>query len=181
MGSRVNGPAIVGAVALIVAGWLLWLTLQKDDDKLVTLDTARVVNKAGGYSILVPEGLTARKSGKVTRIRDKARTVVITITPTTGGAPATTNTRVLAQVGSTYRTVDLLRSQKQKVDGRPAVASYGRATTTKGVKLRFVLITVKGSGRNFALSTFAAADSDPGTVLPRVRAVANGFHVLRAR
>ncbi len=181
MAARVSGPAIVGAVALLVAGWLLWLTLQKDDDRPVELDTSLLVNKTGGYSIRVPEGMKAKRTGKVTRVEDTAHTVLVTISPTKGGSPAGTNTAVLAKIGSTYRTVDLVRVQKQKVDGRRAVTSFGRATTKKGVRLRFVLITVKGRERNFTLSTFAAADSDPGTVLPRVRAVANGFHVLRAR
>ena len=181
MASRVNAPAVVGVVALVVAGWLLWLTLQKDDAPPEPIDTSRLVNKTGGYSVQVPDGMKAEKFGKVTRVEDKARTVVVTITPTKGGSPADTNTAVLARIGSTYRTVDLFTSERQTVDGRPAVASYGRATTDKGVRLRFVLITVKGTERNFALSTFTAADSDPGTVLPRVRAVANGFHVLRAQ
>jgi hypothetical protein len=182
MGSRWTAPALVGVVALVAAGWLLWLTLKGDggDHQAAPVATTTLVNKAGGYTVKVPKGMTAKRAGKATKIVDKGHVIDVTITPTRGGRPAAGNTRVLATMGSTYRTVDLLSTDKKKIDGRNAVISIGKAITKKGVRVRFVLITVKGGpSTNYAISTFTAADSDPNVVLPQVRAIANGFHVSR--
>lgn len=174
-------PALAGLVALVVAGWLLWLTLQGDPapDPVPQVATTLLVNRTGGYALDVPAGLTATRNGKVTKIVDKARTIDVTVTPTRPGRPAASNTRVLAEMGSTYQEVDLVDRQRQQVDGRPAAITIGKAVTQEGGKVRFVLITVKGgAARNWSISTFTAADSDPQVVLPQVRAIANGFHVL---
>jgi hypothetical protein len=180
--SHVAGPAIIGVVALVVAGYLGWLTFQHDDtEQPVRVATERFVNNKGGYSLTVPKGMSATRQGAATRVLDTARTLTVTITPTRKGTPAENNKAVLRAMVSTYRTVSLTTSERQRIDRRAAVASYGRAVTKKGVALRFVLITIKGVQRNFAISTFTAADSDPEKVLPRVRALANGFHVLAGR
>jgi hypothetical protein len=179
---NVAGPAVAGVIALVVAVYLGWLTFRHDGpDRPVTVATHRLVNHKGGYSLKVPQGMKAVRSGAATRILDKDRTVTVTVTPTRRGRPADNNKAVLRAMAATYRTVHLTTSQRQRIDHRPAVASYGQAVTRKGVALRFVLITVKGHRHNFAISTFTAADSDPRTVLPRVRAIANGFHVLSAK
>lgn len=180
-GRRVLAPAVVGAVTLVVAGYLGWLTFQHDDPEPqpVEVATTALVNHRGGYSVLVPEGMRATRNGAVTTIRDRGRTVTMTITPTGPGTPADNNKAVLRAMLATYRTVSLTTSERQRIDHRAAVASYGQAVTKKGVALRFVLISVKGVQRNVAISTFTAAGSDPRTVLPRVRAVANGLHLLR--
>ena len=193
---NIAGPAIIGAVALVVAGYLAWLTFQHDDEggnrtttpaaqgkpaKAVRVDTHTVLNRAGGYSLKVPRGMTATRKGVVTRIRDTDRTIAVTVAPIRKGKPADNNKDVLRSMLSTYRTVSLTTSQRQRIDKRAAVASYGKAVTKKGVSLRFVLLAVKGGERNFAISTFTAADSDPNKVLPRVRAISNGFHVLSAK
>lgn len=182
---NIAGPAIIGVVALVVAGYLAWLTFQHDDSPAeqpaAKVATDTLVNHKGGYSVKVPRGMKASRMGAATRIIDKGRTVTVTITPTAKGTPADRNKAVLRAMVSTYRSVNLTTSQRQQVDGRAALASYGRALSKKGVALRFVLISVKGKARNFSISTFAAADSDPNKVLPRVRAITNGFHVLSAK
>lgn len=198
LGSLRNGyvvPAVVGVIALVMAGYLAWLTVRGDDvgsarrgDSGATatpttpaLAVRRVVNQAGGYSVAVPKGLKATRKGPATTIVDRAHTMSVVISPTPRGALAANNRAVLKTMRSSYRRVSLLTSQKQRVDGRPAVVSYGRAVTRKQVRLRFVLTTVKGPKRNFAISTFAAADSNPTKVLPRVRAITNGFRVGTGR
>lgn len=174
-------PGVVGALALVVAGWLLWLTLKGDPapDPVPQVATTLLVNRTGGYALDVPTGMKATRHGKVTRIVDRDRTINVTVTPTRPGRPAAINTGVLAEMGSTYQEVDLVDRQHTQVDGRPAAITIGKAVTQKGGKVRFVLITVRGgAARNYSISTFTAADSDPTVVLPQVRAIANGFHVL---
>lgn len=179
--TRWFAPAAVGAVALVVASWLLWLTLKGDPgtDPVPQVATSTLVNRTGGYALEVPEGMKATRNGKITKVVDKDKTIDVTVTPSRPGRPAGTNTRVLAEMGSTYQEVDLVDRQHQQVDGRNAAITIGKAVTAEGVKVRFVLITVKGGMvRNYSISTFTAADSDPNVVLPQVRAIANGFHVL---
>ena len=173
-------PATVGVLALVLAGYLTWLSFQHGDPPVrpVKVSTSTVVNHLGGYSLEVPKGMHASRKGATTQVRDKPRSITVTITPTVRGKPADNNRSVLRAMLPAYRTVQLTTSERQRIDHRAAVASYGRAVTKKGVALRFVLITVKGLHRNFAISTFTAADSDPDQVLPRVRAIANGFRVL---
>lgn len=176
-------PVAAGMAALLVAGLLAWFTWlqpdQKPADSVVAVQTGTVVNKAGGYSVQLPEGMKARRSGPLTRISDRGRALSVTIAPTTSGDPAATNRKVLRSMGTTYRSVILTTSERLQVDGHRAVASYGRATTAKGVQLRFVLVAVREKTRNVAISAFAAADADPERVLPRVRAITNGFHATR--
>jgi hypothetical protein len=175
-------PALVGAVAVAVAGWLLWLTFKGDAAPAPVapkVTTSVLVDKAGGYRLDVPAGMKATRNGQVTKIVDQGHTIDVTVTPSRAGRPAATNTRVLARMGSTYQEVDLIASERQQVDGRPAAITIGKGVTKEGVKVRFVLVTVKGDkSRNYSISTFTAADSDPNVVLPQVRAIANGFHVL---
>ena len=172
---RLNGPAVVGAVALVVASWLLWRTLPHGDDQAPRRDSSLVVNKAGGYSIRVPEGMEPTTNGKVTRVADAPRTVLITVTPTRPGSPAETSTAVLAKLGSTYRNVDVDSHQRQTVDGRAALASFGRATSRKGVDLGLVVVTVKSGNRSFAI-TSVAAGGNTERMPPQLRTVMNSFH-----
>ncbi len=183
---NVAAPAIVGALALVIAGYLAWLTFQHDPaaqpaKAAPAVTTHTLVNRSGGYSVQVPAGMQATRSGTSTHIRDKGRTLAVTITPTPRGTPASNNTSVLRTMVSTYRSVRLTANEQRRIDGRAALASYGQAVTKKGVALRFLLITITGKSQNFAISTFAAANSDPQKVLPIIRAIANGFHVLPAR
>lgn len=172
-------PVVAGVVSLLVACCLAWLTFfQPEDDPAPTppaVETGTVVNATGGYSVQVPVGMRARRSGKVTRITDRQHALSVTISPTTNAKPANTNKAVLQAMGKTYRSVILTTSERLRVDRHQAVASYGRATTTKGTKLRFVLIAVHEGRRSFAISAFADASAAPATVLPRVRAITNGF------
>jgi len=172
---RLNGVALVGAVALAVASWLLWRTLPHDDDLAPRRDSSLVVNKAGGYSIRVPEGMQPTTKGKVTRVADAPRTVLITVTPTRPGSPAETTTAVLAKLGSTYRKVDVDSHRRQTVDGRAALASFGRATSRKGVDLGLVVVTVKSRNRSFAI-TSVAAGGNTDRMPPQLRTVMNSFH-----
>jgi hypothetical protein len=102
--------------------------------------------------------MKATRNGQVTKIVDQGHTIDVTVTPSRAGRPAATNTRVLARMGSTYQEVDLIASERQRVDGRPAAITIGKGVTKEGVKVRFVLVTVKGDkARNYSISTFTAA------------------------
>lgn len=204
-GRSVAVPAVVGIVALVLALLVIaWSTRGNDSDTSPTKNNAQATSKVspqeptskptppkvaskpftyrkGGYRLDAPTNLVAKSKGTTTRFTSKDKSLVITVGQSGPGRLAPAQKRFLATLSKSYKKVTVLRTEDQKVDGRPARATYGSATNSKGVNIRFVTFMVRNKPRNFALTAYTASGSDPATVLPRVNRVVNSFEVLPAR
>jgi hypothetical protein len=178
---------VLGVCALVLGGWFGYVTWRDTGGRssepaaaaAPSVPTERVVSRAGGYSVAVPTDMTVRKHGRTVRLSSRDQDLVISVGPGEKGTLLRANRRLLSDLSSTYRAFEPLASERLQVGGRPALSAAGTLTNKAGVRLRFVAVTVRAAPRNYALVAFAARDSDPASILPRVNAVASGFEVLR--
>lgn len=178
---KVRGLVALGVVALLVAGLLGYVTLRDSggtsDQAAAAVDTRAFVSQAGGFSLRVPADLKVAQSGSTARFTSADKDLVVSAGPIASGPLQSATVTFLDTVRQGYPDVKWLGSHKERVDGRPALDTYGQVRNAKGVPLRFVVVTIAARPRNFAVTAFTAHDSDPAVVLPRVDAIVNSFHV----
>lgn len=201
-------PAAVGAVAIVLAVVvILWSSRGNETGATTTSNEAPTTSEAtpkatpttatkappaqitskaftyrkGGYRLDAPTDLVARNKGRTTRFTAKDKSVVITVGQSLAGRLAPTQKRFLSTLSKSYGKVKVIKAENLKIDGKPARATYGRATNSKGGDISFVTFMVRDRPRNFAITAYTAAGSDPATVLPRVNRVVNSFEVLPAK
>lgn len=177
----------LGVVALLGAALFGYVTLRggtggtTDQAKPVSVHTSRFVSRSGGFSVSVPDGLTVTRSGSSARFTSSDKDLVVSVGPIAGGPLSDATQSLLERVRSGYPRLKLMHGERQQVDGRSAMSIYGQVRNTKGVPLRFVVVTIPARRHNYAVTAFTAHDSDPAVVLPRVDAIVSGFHVLGDR
>ncbi len=173
---------VVGVLALLAAGYFGYLTLRGTPAapaQAAATPTHQMVSRQGGFRIGVPQGMSVtRKQGTVT-LTSRGRDLAVTVGRAGPGTLRRTAHRFVRSLRHGYHRVRVLGRQRQHVDGRKALATYGHAVNGHHVKVRFVTVTVQARPRNYAITAFAGYRSDPSTVLPRVDAIAGTFHVLR--
>jgi len=180
---RVEWLGAIGVIALLLGGYFAFVALRGDGDtrdEAPPMTTTAFVSKSGGFSVRVPSGMTGRRTGSTARFSTDDKQLVVTVGRSTRGTVKATSATLVKQLRAAYPAVSVLGRRTAKVDGRAALQTYGRAATSKGTKLRFVVLVVKASPRNYVLTTFAAAGADPDRVLPVVDRLANSFHVRQA-
>lgn len=175
---------VVGVVALAGAGWFGYLTWRGGTDggtapAAAPLSTHRVVSKAGGFSVRVPEDLTVTRTSRSIRLTSRGKDLVVSVGPVGRGRLPRATAQFLDTVRSGYARTTVLGHRKERVDGRKARTTYGQVRAKAGgPRLRFVVVTVAARPHNYALTAFTTHDSDPAVVLPRVDAIVGSFHVL---
>ena len=177
-GARV--PVVIGVCALLIAGFLGYLTLRDtvfDKSSGAPADGPYVAKEAG-FSVDAPAALQKETKGRTMKFTTKDKSLVINVGPGESGPLKAADQQFLERMKQGYRRFDLMATEPMKVDGRPALTSSGQATNANNVRIRFVVVTVQAEPRNYTIAAYTAHDSDPAVVLPLVNAVANGFHVL---
>ncbi len=160
--------AVIAAVLALAAG-AAWWALDDEDE---------VVNEAGGYRVVVPEEWEVQQKGRATTLSSPDKQVVIAIGIGERGPLPEAGALFYQKVGRNYRDVQLLGVQAEQVGPRSALAYAGLGTNDRGVRLRFLAITVQNQPRNFGITVFTPANSDPQAVLPRVNRVVETFRAL---
>ncbi|MGH4007835.1 MAG: hypothetical protein ACRDTH_06680 [Pseudonocardiaceae bacterium] len=170
--------ALIGVVALLLAGGLgvTALVLKKGGSDPV--HTREVVNTAGGYRFEAPEGWSTAQSGRTTTVTSPDKSTVITLGLSRPGSLPVASTLFFQEVAGKYRDVEMVVPQAKDVGPRPALVYGGNGTNSKNVRVRFLAITVKNEPTNFGITVFTAADSDPKVVLPPTNRVVDTFRVL---
>lgn len=160
--------AVMAAVLALAAGAAWWVLDDEDE----------VVNEAGGYRVVVPEEWEVQQNGRTTTLSSPDKEVLIRIGIGEQGPLPEAAALFFQKVGRNYRDVKLLGIQAEQVGPRLALAHAGTGTNTRGVRLRFLAITVQNQPRNFGITVFTPANSDPQAVLPRVNRVVETFRAL---
>ena len=181
-------PLALGAVAVLVGGWLVWRAWVHDDPPSATsaprstpqaLRTTPLVDRAGGFRIRVPQGLHGRLDGHTALVARKDRSLLLVVAPSGPGSVRAANRAVVASMRASYHRLKVLGRQPQPVHGRRGLSTFGTATNHAGVRIRWVQLTVAAKPRTFTIATYTRRDTDPHWVLPRVNAVVSSFRVLR--
>lgn len=184
MTRRALVPLVVGVLAVLVGGWLVWRAWFHDEPRRPparpssTLRTEALVDKAGGFQIRVPQGLHGRLDGQSALVASKDRSLLMVVAPSGNGPVRAANQAVVASMRASYDRLKVLGHRPERVHGRRGLSSFGTATNHAGVRVRWVQLTVHAKPRTFTIATYARHDTDPRWVLPRVNAVVNSFRVL---
>lgn len=188
MNFRMVFPIQIGMFALLGGAYFVYLTLsgpaKTEPDAaappvIKTIETTRIVSGKGGFSIGFPEGVTPTKVGKTVSLSSKDKAFVVTAGPVGGGSLSTNSKAFVSSLKATYTDVRVLGTEKQEVDGRKALATYGQALNSKKIRVRFVNVVVAAKPRNYAINSFTGFDTNPSIVLPKVNAIVSTFTVLK--
>ena len=174
---------VLGVLAVAVAAVLAVVELWPRDHVAAAPATPRshaFVSKAGGFSVRVPQGTQVRRHGRTARFSSPDRSVVVSVGPAGPGPVTAASGELVGQVRHAYTQVQVLGRRTNRVDGRRALTTYGRARSGS-VPLRFAVVVVAAEPRTYALTTFTSADSQPRAVVPVVNTLTRSFHVLAAR
>lgn len=183
MNIRMVVPVQVGVVALLAGGFFFYLTLRGTPDEPAAtpqVESTRLVSREGGFSIGVPEGLTASRHGKTVRLTSKDKSLVVTAGPVGTGSLTQNSDQFVKSLEAGYSGVRVLGREPQRVNGRSALATFGQAINAKKVKIRFVSVVVSARPRDYSINTFTALDTDPDVILPKANAVVDTFEILLA-
>ena len=153
-------------------------TASPSPSPLPKVKTTRVVSKQGKYAVGVPEDVTARKVPPSVTMTTADKALHVAIGPVAPAKLSAINKALMRDLKKTYTDVQVTRSETQDVDGHKATQTYGRALNDKELPISFANVVVKSKTRNYVISAFTAASSDPTFVVPRVDAVINTFEVL---
>jgi hypothetical protein len=184
---RMLVPSVVSAVALLAALVVTYTAFLSPPDapreapKLgTTLEPvpSRVESAKGGFAVLVPDGVSARKNGRTVTLTTSDRALVVTVGPIDGGSLILNSEDFLVVMRKLYTKVHLGETKVLRVDGREALSTSGDAVNARKIRIRFVNVLVKARPRNFAITSFSPFDSDPKTKLPVMNAITDGFTVL---
>lgn len=188
MNFRMVFPIQIGMFALLGGAYFVYLTVsgpaKTETDAAAptvvkTIETTPIVSGKGGFAIGVPEGVTATKAGKTVNLSGKDKAFVVTAGSVEGGPLSTNSKAFVSSLKATYTEVRVLGTEKQEVDGRKALATYGQALNSKKIRVRFVNVVVAAKPRNYAINSFTGLDTNPSTVLPKVNAIVSSFTVLK--
>jgi hypothetical protein len=145
---------------------------------LPTVKTTRVVSQKGKYAVGVPDDVKASKDPPAVTMTTADKTLYVAIAPVAPAKLSAINKALMRDLKKTYTDVRVTRSETEDVDGHKATQTYGRALNDKKVPISFANVVVKSKTRNYVISTFTGAGSDPTFVVPRVDAIITSFEVL---
>lgn len=183
-------PLVVGAVALVVAVVLGYVTIRDttaaepvsaEPTGVPKVATDRLVSEVGGFAFDVPSQLQASRQGDTVRLVSGSKELVVVVGPAGPGSLAKAQKRMLARLSAEYPKMRLLATESAEVNGNPTRTVYGQAVNKAGTPLRLAVVTVhaaQGAPRNFTVASYTADGAEPGTVLPLVNTVVNSFEVL---
>ncbi len=157
----------VGAVALLV-------------DRSPTADgPARIVNEAGGYSLVAPQGWDVAEDERTTTITSPDGAAVLTAGLGEKGPLEGAAALFFQKVARNYDDFEPVAVQGQRIGSRPALLWAGKGTNANDIGVRFLAITIEDQPRNYAISYFTADDPGGAALLPQVNSMVDSFRPLR--
>lgn len=169
---------LIGVVALVAAIAVGAIALLVDESP--TADgPAMIVNEAGGYSLVAPQGWDVTEEERTTTITSPDGAAVLTAGLGEKGPLEDAAALFFQKVARNYTDFSPLAVQGQRIASRPALLWAGKGTNANDVSVRFLAITIEGRPRNYAISYFTADGPEGSAVLPQVTSVVDSFRPLR--
>lgn len=142
-----------------------------------TIDTTRLANTQGGYSVEVPDGWTSAQKGRTTTLTSPDKATLVTFGLGRTGPMPVAGTLFFQEVGSKYKNVQVIPPEYRKIGPLSSLVYGGVGTNDRNAKIRFLTITVENKPTNFGIGVFTQANSDPKKVLPPVDKIVDSFRV----
>lgn len=177
---RGRGRIVVamGVVLAAAVAGISWSLLRDGGGGVAGEPLIPHVNRFGGYRFGYPEEWAIDDAGTTSKVTSPDRAIVITFGFGPDGSLRGAAERFADSVLDTYDESSLLKAERQRVGGRRAVLASGIGTNETGVRIRFLVVVVKGPDRNYGISVFTAASSDPAVVVPTANRILDSFRVL---
>lgn len=140
-----------------------------------TVQSTHHTNAAAGYSFFRPAGWEVSESGTVSELTGPDRDVILSFGIGPEGELRDASAEFAASIGGAYDEVQLQGPRREAIAGRSAIVVGGSAVNQAGVTVRFLAITIRIGGENYAISVFVADTSDPVKVLPVVEDIIASF------
>ncbi|MGH3915538.1 MAG: hypothetical protein ACRDTC_19340 [Pseudonocardiaceae bacterium] len=176
-------PSLIAIVALVLAagfGVIAVLTWLPDDAPASTGNREEIVNTAGGYRLEVPGSWSTTQDGRTTVVKSPEGNTVLTVGLGRTGPLPVAATLFFQQVGSQYDKTEVFAPEGKKIGDLPALIYAGVGDNDKGVRIRFLAITVENNPTNYGITVFTEVGSDPQAVLPQVSGIVDSFRELPA-
>jgi hypothetical protein len=142
-----------------------------------TIQSTRHTNAAAGYSFFRPIGWEVSERGTVSELTGPDRDVILSFGLGPEGNLRKASAEFAASIGGAYDEVELQGPRREVIAGQSAIVTAGGAVNDAGVAVRFLAITTRIGGENYAISVFVADASDPVKVLPVVADIIGSFEV----
>ena len=152
-------------------------TVQSPTTQSPSVESARHTNVAAGYTFLRPAGWDVSERDTVSELAAPDRDVILSFGFGPQGDLGEASTRFAASIGDAYDEVKLQGPRREIIGGHSAVVVGGDAVNQAAVGVRFLAITIRMGGRNYAISVFVADAADPVKVLPVVEDIVASFEV----
>jgi hypothetical protein len=140
-----------------------------------TVQSTRHTNGAAGYSFFRPAGWEVSERGTVSELTGPDRDVILSFGLGPEGELWGASDKLAASIEGAYDEVQLQGPRREAIAGRSAIVVGGSAVNQAGVPVRFLAITIRIGGENYAISVFVAETSDPVKVLPVVEDIIASF------
>jgi hypothetical protein len=96
------------------------------------------------------------------------------------GSLRETSDRVVGDLTARYTDVRLLSERFERTEqGQPSMLIGGTASDATGSPIRFLVITIRGEDRNWAISVHYATGADPVVSLPAIEEIVGSFRTSR--
>jgi hypothetical protein len=135
------------------------------------------VNDQAGYLFSYPDGWALSESGETSLLVSPDGDVVMSFGVAPSGSLRQAADQVVQDLTTRYADVELVAGQVERTQqGHPSLVVGGRATDA-GSPVRFLVITIRGSDRNRAITIHFAGETDPLTALPDIQEIVGSFRI----
>jgi hypothetical protein len=182
---RNRAHVIVAVASFLLAVVLLGTAVLQDGGAKIdsangqSFETQRLINERGGYELEAPSSWQVSRRGPATTMSSPRDDIFVTVGRAPKGRLAIAANDIFDSIADTYARVTFMGAAEQIVDERDAVVFSGKATNQQDVRLRFVGVVFTDGERNYSMTAFARADTEPGRVLPRIEKILNTFAVTK--
>jgi hypothetical protein len=140
-----------------------------------TVQSERHTNDAAGYSFLQPPGWVVSDRETVSDLESPDGDVIVSFGLAPEGSLEEATAALAGSINDAYEDVQVSGPERQDMGEHRAVVVGGNAVNEAGVPIRFLALTLRLEGQNYAISVFVADASDPVKVLPPVEDIIASF------
>jgi hypothetical protein len=127
-----------------------------------------------GFTLRHPVSWRVHRRGPAVTLTGPDSEAAVTVAPMSGGSMRSVADGVMGAIERSYDHVNIHSSEAGRLGLHRAMTLAGRATDRRGVRLRFLVVTVRAH-RTWAVTAFTSWTADPDDVLPAIQAILDSF------
>lgn len=154
-------------LSLALAGAIVLLVVFRPDDQSVqplpatpSQDEQEIghVNAEAGYSFNYPPSWELTEEGTTSKVTSPDTAAIVSFGLGADGSLAEASTRFVSSLEDAYEDLEITADVPTEIAGSEANTVTAEATNDAGIRILIQAITVAAPDRNYAISSFTAAD-----------------------